>query len=135
MKRILKHIDDKISDIRASDETTKTIWLYTLTTAISLAVIGLWIGYEQFALPIVAAPIGVPQLAAATTPSQAPGVTETFRVGANAVANSLSARFTRGLALLKTTFLGDGNTMNISGADRNFIPENLPSLEKGQLPR
>jgi hypothetical protein len=135
MKRIFQHIDQKISDIRMSDDTTKAVWLYGLTTFFSLIVIGLWVGFEQYSLPTVAAPIGAPQLAANTNTSAAPGITETFRVGANVVTESLGARFTRGLALMKDALLGSGNKINVSGADRNFIPDGLAPLEQGVLPK
>lgn len=134
MKRIFQHIDDRLTDVRASDDMTKTIWLYGLTTVFSLVVIGLWFSYENFALPTVAAPVGMPQLAAHTA-SAAPGITDTFRVGAETITASLGARFTRGLALITNTFLGSGNVTTINGNDRNFVPSGLAPLEKGQLPR
>ncbi len=134
MKRITDHFAQRLADIRTSDDTTKTIWLYGLTTVFSLVVIGLWMGYEQYSLPAVAAPIGAPQLAA-RTPSSAPGITDTFRVGAETITASLGARFTRGLGLIKNAFLGSGNTVTINGTERNFIPDGLAPLEKGVLPK
>ncbi len=134
MKRITDHFERKLADIRVSDETTKTVWLYGLTTVASLIVIGLWLGYQQYTLPTVAAPVGAPQLAARTAPA-APGITDTFRVGAETITASLGVRFTRGLALLKNAFLGSGNVVSVTGAERNFIPEGLAPLEHGALPK
>lgn len=135
MKRVFRRIDDTISDIRASDDTTKSFWLYGLTTVFSLVVIGLWMSFAQYSLPTVAPPVGGPQLAANTNASAAPSITETFRIGADVVTKSLSARFTRGLALIKTSLLGTGNKISVSDSDRNFIPEGLPPTEKGRLPK
>lgn len=133
MKKILRHINNQLAHIRASDDTTKTIWLYGLTTLCALVVIGLWVAYERATLPMVNRPANVPLVQQA--PALTPGIAETLRVGFTTITASLGNRFSKGLALIQDAFLGNGNIITVSDNDRNFILEGLPPAEKGKLPK
>lgn len=124
-----------LHNVRASDDSTKTFWHYTLTIGAMVAIIGIWVGVVGVDLPSV--PLSKSQLALAArikerTP-EPPSIIATIGTGAKTIASNLSNRFSEGLATLSEQIFGHGPVITVSDAERNFILNGMEPIPKGEL--
>jgi len=116
-----------IAKIQNSPEPVRKRWLIILSGASMAAVLGLWVIYINL---VVGAPGSELTL---ESEEQRPGAGDTFIAGLKIVGQELQRGGTGVINRLRDK-LGRVNSIDISGAERNFILEGLGPIPKTPLP-
>lgn len=121
-------IQNYITKVQQSDESTKKRWVTVCTAITMITVISLWSFYFKSSVQTLNLPENPTPIA------QEASVLSTFSIGGKIIAQKIGGAISNGIAQIKS-LTKETRSVTLQTATINFVLEELPIISPKSLPR